>query len=157
MCVCVCVHPSQVAQWIKNLTAMRAGKRQGFDSWVRKIPWRRAWQPISVFLPGDSMDRGAQQVTVHSVAMSWIRLKRLAHMVSYTCQALFHTHTLTRTYKRNTVMVPFSKRGKTEAKKVELTFSRSEVSAAESFLRNLGAQTSFLAWRTHRQTCTWNF
>ena len=23
----------------------------GFDSWVRKIPWRRKWQPTPVFLP----------------------------------------------------------------------------------------------------------
>ena len=23
-----------------------------FDPWVRKIPWRRAWQPTPVFLPG---------------------------------------------------------------------------------------------------------
>ena len=22
--------------------------------WVRKIPWKRAWQPTSVFLPGES-------------------------------------------------------------------------------------------------------
>ena len=26
----------------------------GFDSWVGKIPWRRAWQPTPVFLPGES-------------------------------------------------------------------------------------------------------
>ena len=26
----------------------------GFDPWVRKILWRRAWQPIPVFLPGES-------------------------------------------------------------------------------------------------------
>ena len=25
--------------------------RQGFDPWVGKIPWRRAWEPTSVFLP----------------------------------------------------------------------------------------------------------
>ena len=25
----------------------------GFDPWVGKIPWRRKWQPTSVFLPGD--------------------------------------------------------------------------------------------------------
>ena len=24
------------------------------DPWVGKIPWRRAWQPTLVFLPGDS-------------------------------------------------------------------------------------------------------
>jgi len=28
--------------------------RCGFDPWVRKIPWRRAWQPTPVFLPGES-------------------------------------------------------------------------------------------------------
>ena len=29
-------------------------KRFGFDPWVRKIPWRRAWQLTPVFLPGGS-------------------------------------------------------------------------------------------------------
>ena len=29
-------------------------KRFEFDPWVGKIPWRRAWQPTPVFLPGDS-------------------------------------------------------------------------------------------------------
>ena len=24
----------------------------GYDPWVGKIPWRRAWQPTPVFLPG---------------------------------------------------------------------------------------------------------
>ena len=32
----------------------RRRKRHRFDSWVRKIPWRRMWQPIPVFLPGES-------------------------------------------------------------------------------------------------------
>ena len=26
----------------------------GLDPWVGKIPWKRAWQPIPVFLPGES-------------------------------------------------------------------------------------------------------
>ena len=26
-------------------------RRYGFDPWVGKIPWRRAWQPTPVFLP----------------------------------------------------------------------------------------------------------
>ena len=38
-----------------------------FDLWVRKIPWRRAWQPTSVFSPGDSMDRRAWWATAHSI------------------------------------------------------------------------------------------
>ena len=28
--------------------------RWGFDPWVRKIPWKRAWQPTPVFLPEKS-------------------------------------------------------------------------------------------------------
>ena len=29
--------------------------RPGFGLWVRKIPWRRKWQPTPVFLPGKSL------------------------------------------------------------------------------------------------------
>ena len=32
---------------VKNLPAMQ-------ETWVRKIPWRRKWQPTPVFLPGKS-------------------------------------------------------------------------------------------------------
>ena len=32
----------------------RRCKRRGFDPWVRKIPWRRAWLPTPVFLPEES-------------------------------------------------------------------------------------------------------
>ena len=28
-------------------------RRCGFDPWVGKMPWRRAWQPIPVLLPGE--------------------------------------------------------------------------------------------------------
>ena len=38
---------SLVAQLVKNLPAM-------WETWVGKIPWRRTWQPTSVFLPGES-------------------------------------------------------------------------------------------------------
>ena len=29
-------------------------RKCGFDPWIRKIPWRRAWHPTPVFLPGES-------------------------------------------------------------------------------------------------------
>ena len=32
----------------------RKCRRLRFNSWIRKIPWRRAWQPTLLFLPGDS-------------------------------------------------------------------------------------------------------
>jgi len=37
----------------------RRHKRCRFDPWVRKIPWRRAWQPTPVFLPGEFLIQGA--------------------------------------------------------------------------------------------------
>ena len=36
---------------VKNLPAK---KTPGFDPWVGKIPWRKAWQPTPVFLSGES-------------------------------------------------------------------------------------------------------
>ena len=33
--------------WIKPI-------KHGFDSWVEKIPWRRAWPYTPAFLPGES-------------------------------------------------------------------------------------------------------
>ena len=40
-----------IAQMAKNLPECR---RSGFNTWVRKILWRRKWQPTPVFLPGES-------------------------------------------------------------------------------------------------------
>ena len=37
---------------VKNLPAMQ--EILGFNPWVRKIPWRKKWQPTPVFLPGES-------------------------------------------------------------------------------------------------------
>ena len=41
---------SLVAQMVKNLPAIWEMQVQ---SWVRMIPWRRAWQPTPVLLPGE--------------------------------------------------------------------------------------------------------
>ena len=53
-------------------------KRHGFDPWVRKIPWRRVWQPIPVFLLGEPVDRGVWWAIVHGVAKSQTWLKQLS-------------------------------------------------------------------------------
>ena len=38
----------------KELTCQcRRHKRHRFDPWVGEIPWRRAWQPTPVLLPGE--------------------------------------------------------------------------------------------------------
>ena len=38
----------------ETICQCRRLKRGGFNPWVRKIPWRRAWQPTPVFFPGES-------------------------------------------------------------------------------------------------------
>ena len=38
---------------VKNLPANAGDTEDKFDSWARKIPWRREWQPNPVFLPGE--------------------------------------------------------------------------------------------------------
>ena len=43
-------------------------RRPRFDLWVRKIPWRRKWQPTPVFLLGNPMDRETWKTTVRKVA-----------------------------------------------------------------------------------------
>ena len=41
---------------VKNLPAMQETQEKQLweDPWVRKIPWRRTWQPTPVFWPGES-------------------------------------------------------------------------------------------------------
>ena len=51
----------------------RRCKRHEWDSWVGKIPWRRAWQPTLVSLPGES------PWTEETVWLQSIRSQRVGH------------------------------------------------------------------------------
>ena len=52
--VYTCNWASQVALVVKNPLVNAGDTRDvGFNSWVGKISWRRAWQPTLVFLPGE--------------------------------------------------------------------------------------------------------
>ena len=44
--------PSLVAQAVKSICLQC--RRPRLDPWVKKIPWRRRWQPTAVLLPGES-------------------------------------------------------------------------------------------------------
>ena len=61
----------------------RRHKRLGFNPCVRKIPWRRAWHPTPVFLPGECC---GQRNLVSPLSMG---LQRVGHNLSY----LAHTYT----------------------------------------------------------------
>ena len=42
----------RVYQVVQSLRQCRRLKKHRLNPWVRKIPWRRKWQPTPVFLPG---------------------------------------------------------------------------------------------------------
>ena len=79
----------ELPQWLRGKECLQCRSRE-FHPWVGKIPWRRKWQLLPVFLPWtenrdslgslaieNPMDRGAWGATVHRVAKSPTRLKRL--------------------------------------------------------------------------------
>ena len=45
-------------------------RRPRFNPWVRKIPWRRKWQPTQYSCLRNPRDRGAWWATVHGVTKS---------------------------------------------------------------------------------------
>ena len=53
----------------------RRQKRHWLDPWVKKIPWRRAWQPTPVILPGESPwtgePGGLQPIGSQRVGHNW--------------------------------------------------------------------------------------
>ena len=59
----------------------RRFKKCGFNPWVEKIPWRRAWQSTPVFLPGESHGQrecgGPWSIESQRVRHDW---SNLAHM-----------------------------------------------------------------------------
>ena len=57
-----------LSQWLSGKESACQCRRHKFDPWVRKIPWRRKWQPTPVFLPGKShRQRSLAGYTVHGV------------------------------------------------------------------------------------------
>ena len=73
----------------------RRHKRCGFHPWIGKIPWRRKWQPIPVFLPGKS--HGQRRLAGYSPwdLKSQTQLNDWAHMLlSLSCSEswLFKIH-----------------------------------------------------------------
>ena len=70
---------------VKNLPANAGDIRDGFNTWIGKMPWRSAWQPSQYSCLENPMDRGAWQAMVHRVAKTHTWLKRLRTPQKYTC------------------------------------------------------------------------
>ena len=62
----------------------RICKRLGFNPWVGKIPWRRAWQPTPGFLARESHGQRSLVAIVDRVTKGWTRLHQLSMQTSPT-------------------------------------------------------------------------
>ena len=80
---------SLVAQQLRICLQCKSCKRPGFDPWVRKIPWKRLWQPIPISCLENPVSRGAWQATVHGVTRSWAQLKWLSTHIHFTFGKVF--------------------------------------------------------------------
>ena len=67
----------------------------GLNPWVRKIPWRRAWQPTPVFLPGESHGQSRLEVCSPQCRKEWNMTEVTEHAQlceHYPKQNLEHLH-----------------------------------------------------------------
>ena len=87
MCVCVCIYI--------GFLGGASGKEQTFQSWVRKIPWRRAWQPTPVLLPGKS--HGQRNLVGYS---PWSCEESDTTEATEHTHTHIHTHTHTQSFKK---------------------------------------------------------
>ena len=80
--------------WPSSKEAAWRFRRHRFDPWVRKIPWRRKWQPTPLFLLQNPINRGAWRATFHEVTKSQTQLSdwtpqstsgRRGQMLSMSC------------------------------------------------------------------------
>ena len=49
----ICRKEAGLLTWLIGKEPTSQCRSLGFDPWVGKIPWRREWQPTTVFLPGE--------------------------------------------------------------------------------------------------------
>ena len=65
----------QLSRWLRQSRIHLQFGRPGFDPWIEKVPWRRAWQPTPVFLPEESPwteePGGLESTGLQRVGHSW--------------------------------------------------------------------------------------
>ena len=66
-------------------------RSHGFDSWVRKMPWRRAWQPTPVDCLEHPMNRGAWWAIIHRVTKYRIQLSDYTATIRFNQTEFWHS------------------------------------------------------------------
>ena len=72
------------SRWLSGKESTCQCRSCRFNPWVRKIPWRRKWQPTPVFLPGEFLGQRSL-VGVHGIAKSQTELRDWAHSPHVIC------------------------------------------------------------------------
>ena len=70
----------------------RRRRRYGFDSWVGKIPWRRAWQPTPIFLPGEytwTEEPIGLQSTGSAKSRTWLSMHAWFRLLTPLCSIYY--------------------------------------------------------------------
>ena len=85
-------HTYGLLWWLRWWRVPLQCRRPGFDPWVGKIPWRRAWQSTLVFLPGESPwteeSGGLQSMRSQRVGHNWA-IRDTAHIYIYAHHIFF--------------------------------------------------------------------
>ena len=84
--------PEGLPWWLSSKESPLQCRNCSFDSWVGKIPWRRAWQPTPVFLPGESHRQrslGLQSIGSQRVGIDWNNWNNSAHTPKLNCSLSF--------------------------------------------------------------------
>ena len=73
---------------VKNLPVKQETEETWFDPWVRKILWRRKWQPTPISVPGES--HGQRSLAGHRGHREWDMTEH-AHIVHSSVQPELRT------------------------------------------------------------------
>ena len=94
---------SRVTLVVNKLPPSAGNKRPGFDPWVGKIRWRRAWQPTPVFLRGESpwtvalqspLSMGSHRVRHHWSNLAWMNITKRATFELVQMKTYFRVYLL---------------------------------------------------------------
>ena len=94
--------------WLKQWWIHLQCRRPGLDPWVRKIPWRRVWQPTPIFLPRESPwteePGGLQSRRSQRVGHDWVTKHtyrpNTIFFHSFSVSRLYYLKTMTFSYVR---------------------------------------------------------